>query len=233
MHRYFKFDGSSQGVPVCYIHANTSHRSHNDALSTCRERFDWVNVLLEQNRGIYKGQVIQIPVQMCCLLEIKHNGISTPWFLGIQCAVVDRSSKTFCPFPTVKYNLTSKKSGCNYRFLLSKVDIINEPASIIPITLNTEEYRIQNDIEARQQALFTCIPFGFLFRDDWGDSQNSGYEDVHSKFCDFDYIKKIIRSPLSIYNDLGQALQKFTTAKNKRRKNDNESIDNYMNFLKR
>ena len=79
--------------------------------------------------------------------------------------------------------------------------------------------------------MFTSIPFGFLFRDDWGESENSEFEDVHSKFHRMEYIKKVLKVPLHIYTELEQILAKNTN-KTKRR-TDYEAVIEYNTFVER
>lgn len=84
-----KYDGTSQGIPKCTLHADRHHKAGS-------ERFDWVTIL-EGVRNVI------VPVQICCLLEIEHDGVTVLWFIAAECVVLNRSRDTHSPFPTCRY----------------------------------------------------------------------------------------------------------------------------------
>ena len=90
------------------------------------------------------------------------------------------------------YNLGTRGE---YMFYAEKVDSINEPAMVIPTSLNKLEYQFQANIAKRRHVMFTLIPFGFLFRDDWGDGINHGLNDIHKNFKAFKPIRDTWSTP--------------------------------------
>ena len=99
------------------------------------------------------------------------NNESTFWFIGTECELIVRPENSYCPFPTIRYKLTS---ASEHLFIVSKVDAINEPALVIPSSLNQEHFQLQMDRQLRKQITFTTIPFGFINRDGWDPETNLG-----------------------------------------------------------
>jgi hypothetical protein len=65
--------------------------------------------------------------------------------------------------PYTRYKLGSKSE---YLFYAESVDSINEPAMVIPTSLQKSDYQFQADVVKRRNIMFTSIPFGFLYRYD-------------------------------------------------------------------
>jgi hypothetical protein len=102
-------------------------------------------------------------------------------FLMHSLSVISESLLT-----TNRYSLGTRGE---YKFYLEKVDSINEPAMVIPTSLNKRDYQFHGNIAKRREVMFTSIPFGFLFRDDWGDGINHGLNDIHRNFKAFKPIR--------------------------------------------
>jgi hypothetical protein len=203
LHRYLKYDGTTQGIPLCYLHTDSIHKSHNDILAINKERFDWVNILIEK----INGTTAEVTVQLCGLLEVEENYISSFWFFGLECKKLNRSKETFCPFPSLQYVLNK---NFEHLIVFSKVDCINQPALVIPTTLNANLYSLQLSAKAKRNAMFTLISFGFFFRDDWGCEPNSGNIIVQNNFNSMEFIATLLRedsesgrsTKLTIYDQL-------------------------------
>jgi len=134
-------------------------------------------------------QLLQVPVQICALIETIMDGNSTFWFVAVECETLNRSDSTFCAFPTIKYRLNSRSE---HYYFISKVDTINEPALVIPVSLDEDDFKYQLLVKKRKEVLFTSIPFGFLNRDDWGEGTNLGLIDIDSTFRSLKGIKPML-----------------------------------------
>ena len=147
-----------------------------------------------------------VPVQLCALVEIQFRGNSTFWFVGCEGETISRSKETFCPFPSIQYRLN--KSG-DHMFFFSKVDNINEPALVIPASLNLDDFKMQSSIPKRRKIRFTSIPFGFINRDDWLPNTNLSLLETEKNFREISYVKRIWDKDLTpLYDELKTTLHR-------------------------
>ena len=231
LRRYLKYDGSSQGIPLCELHTDREHKSHNDILAINTERFDWVNILLEKK----KGTISEVTVQLCGLLEVEENHSSSFWLLGLECQKSNRSQETFCPFPSLQYVLSRNSE---HLIVFAKVDCINQPALVIPTTLNANLYGLQLSDKAKRNAIFTLISFGFFYRDDWGREENSGNKLVQKNFYSMNNIATLLHETggNKVHEQLKLILaetQESSMRKNKRILTDETAVEAYVELSER
>jgi hypothetical protein len=167
---------------------------------------------------------LQVPIQICVLLETFIDGVSTFWFIGAEGERINRSSEIHCPFPTIKYRLNG--IGGHF-FFFSKVDIINEPVLVIPTSLQIKDFQYKKQIHERRTVAFTAIPFGFLNRDDWLPNTNVGLSETEDDFSRLPYIRKMWNKNLEpLYTELKQTLRK--NGKGGRQLDDEDAIEEYV-----
>ena len=221
-----KYDGKSQGIPLCSLHADSRHTVQNVDGSPKSERFDWITVLHNTS-----GKVILVPVQLCCLIEIMHRNVSTFWFIGAACKECpkERGDTEYTPFPKVQYDLSRRG---DYEYIFDEVDSVNEPAMVIPVSLKVNDYLFQSDKLRREKIRFTSIPFGFLFRDDWGEGINYGLNNIHNAWKRIPCISASWKNTDRAYVQLKETLSR-NAAEGTRMLNDEDAIDDYDEVLER
>ena len=74
-----------------------------------------------------------------------------------------------------------------FYFVCDHVDSILEPACVVPVSNLTDDY-FQLNINTRSKVLFHTIPYGYIFRDDWGDTEHNI---IASKICREVFIPQI------------------------------------------
>jgi hypothetical protein len=155
LHKYFKFDGSTQGLPICYLYANVK-----------KNRFDWVKNA--NNSYVQIGALVE-----CTIFEQTKL-----YVIGFCCTENGVKASSSYPLPRIKYLMTGNKylpyMTCD------TVDSISEPVAVIPTSLRLSSYFIKKT-ESRSHEIFCVIPVGFLFRDDWGDSTNDQLTRFHER----------------------------------------------------
>lgn len=155
LHKYFKFDGSTQGLPVCYLYANRK-----------KNRFDWYL----NTRNTY--------VQIGALVECTIYEETKLYVIGYCCTENGVKASSSYPLPRIKYLMTGSKNLPH--MTCDTVDSISEPVAVIPTSLRLSSYFVKNTA-GRAQEIFCVIPVGFLFRDDWGDSKNDQLTRFHER----------------------------------------------------
>jgi len=127
----------------------------------------------------------------------------------------------------------------NYYFFFSKVDMINEPALVIPTSLKSTDYQYKSKISDRKNVTFTAIPFGFLNRDDWLPNTNVGLMEIEKNFFRLPYMRKIWGSKKkekniqSLYQALRTTLLSNGNEEEERELNDDEAIEEYVQEVPR
>ena len=225
-----KYDGSSQGIPLCSLHTDSRETLENADGSSKSERFDWIFVLHEITTKT-TTTVINAPVQLCCLVEVQHNFVSEFWFIGAEgknCPEV-RGDREYTPFPKIQYNLT--RQG-DYKFIFDRVDAVNEPAFVIPVSLRVEDYLFQRSTITRSSIRFTSVPFGFLFRDDWGEGINYGLINIHEAWRSIPCISDSWEDTDTAYLELKKTLSR-NAVNGERVLEDDDAIDDYDEVVDR
>ena len=164
------------------------------------------------------------------ILEVQHNFVSEFWFIGAEgknCPEV-RGDREYTPFPKIQYNLT--RQG-DYKFIFDRVDAVNEPAFVIPISLRVEDYLFQRSTITRSSIRFTSVPFGFLFRDDWGEGVNYGLINIHEAWRSIPCISDSWEDTDTAYLELKQTLSR-NAVNGERVLEDNDAIDDYDEVLR-
>ena len=146
MHKYFKLDGSTQGLPVCTLYANR-----------VKNRFDW----FKNANNVY--------VQIGALVEYTNKEATRLFVVGFHCTENGVKASSSYPLPKIRYLITvySKLPHMS----CDSVDCIAEPVAVIPSSLRITSYFVKN-IDKRAEETFCIIPAGFVYRDDWEDSNN-------------------------------------------------------------
>lgn len=146
MHRYFKLDGTAQGLPVCVLYADKG-----------RKRFDW----FKNGNGVY--------VQIAALIECTILEKTRLYVIGFHCTEAGvRASSTY-PLPRIKYLMSGTKNlphmSCD------DIDSISEPVAVIPSSMRSSSY-FELNLQKRRLETFCIIPVGFIYRDDWDEIEN-------------------------------------------------------------
>lgn len=144
LHRFFKLDGTAQGIPVCVLYAEKR-----------KKRFDW-----------YKNTVGNY-VQIAALLECTMLEKTRLYVIGFHCTEAGvRASSTY-PLPRIKYLITRNQPNMS----CDSIDSIAEPVAVIPSSMRSSSY-FELNLKNRSQETFCIIPLGFIYRDDWEESNN-------------------------------------------------------------
>lgn len=144
-------------------------------------------------------------------------------FMPVTCMMHSLCDILLTLFTANRYRLGTKGE---YMFYAEKVDSINEPAMVIPTSLNKLDYQFQENIAKRREIMFTSIPFGFLFRDDWGDGINYGLNDIHKNFKAFKPIRDTWRNTDAYFDEL-KATFLVNGVGGTRRLSDKDAIEEY------
>jgi len=144
LHRFFKLDGTAQGIPVCVLYAEKGIR-----------RFDWY----KNANGDY--------VQIAALIECTILEETRLYVIGFHCTETGvRASSTY-PLPRVKYLMTKNRPHMSCDI----IDSIAEPVAVIPSSMRSSSY-FKLNLQKRSLETFCIIPVGFIYRDDWEESEN-------------------------------------------------------------
>ena len=147
MHRFFKLDGSNQGLPVCVFYADF-----------LKKRFDW----FKDSNGDY--------VQIAALIECTYIEEGTRLYvIGFNCT--ESGVKTTYPLPRIKYRMTIGKNILPY-MSCNEIDSITEPVAVFPSSLESSSY-FESNLHKRRNETFCVIPVGFIYRDNWDETENT------------------------------------------------------------
>ena len=139
-------DGRAQGLPVCVLYADMK-----------KNRFDWY----KNGNGQY--------VQIAALVECTIGDISRLYVIGFHCTEVGVKASSTYPLPRIKYLMSASRNlphmSCD------EIDSISEPVAVIPSSMRSTSY-FELNLHKRKQETFCVIPVGFIYRDDWEESEN-------------------------------------------------------------
>lgn len=161
LHKFFKFDGTTQGIPVSTIYS----WKYKSPKSTNVMRFDW-----------YKNSSNEY-VQVAALVECIFNETSKLFIIGFVCTEAGVQQNSMYPLPRIKYLMTLKFLPY---MVCDKVDCVSEPVAVIPASGNAASYFKINQFQ-RSKEIFNVIPIGFLYRDDWDSTPNQKLITFHDK----------------------------------------------------
>ena len=146
MHRYFKLDGTAQGLPVCVLYADS-----------LKNRFDWY----KNSNGQY--------VQIAALIECTILEESKLYVIGFHCTEDGVKASSTYPLPRIKYLMSASR---NLPYMsCDEIDSISEPVAVIPSSMRSSSY-FEPNLQKRRNEAFCVIPVGFIYRDDWDEIEN-------------------------------------------------------------
>ena len=192
------------------MYCNLEQKENTDTDSATYQRFDWIKVVGRSN-GIY--------VQLCCLMELVSKDAqgktsSTLLYVAAETTDVPNSTGLSCPnvFPQIKYRFNR---NLQIYCVCDHVDSILEPACVVPLSIIQKDY-LKSNKNTIGKIIFHTVPFGYIFRDDWGDTIHNSFEDlqrtVHSAKTVKLYLKANKINRARLFEELQQTLNRNSTS---------------------
>ena len=216
-HKFFKVNGELKGIPTFYMYCNLYQKENVAKESQTYERFDWVKVVGRSN-GIY--------LHLCCLIELVSytNEIRSSQLLYLGIETIDipnsRRAQIRSVFPEIKY-----RSNRNYQ-LYGICDLVNsilEPACVIPVSNSIDAY-FETDPRRRSEIIYNCIPFGYIFRDDWGETSHNSFEEMKRNIHSSNNVREYLAASKEQKLNIFQRLQSTLLRNDNENATDNEEL---------
>ena len=108
-------------------------------------------------------------MQIAALVECTILEETRLFIIGFHCTETGVRASSSYPLPRIKYLMT----GSRYLPHMScdSIDSIAEPVAVIPSSMRSSSY-FEVNLQKRSLETFCVIPVGFIFRDDWDETEN-------------------------------------------------------------
>jgi len=86
------------------------------------------------------------------------------------------------------------------------VDSILEPACVVPLSILQQDY-LKSNKNTIGKIIFHTVPFGYIFRDDWGDTLHNSFEDIQRTIHSAKTVKLYLQANKIKRSEMFQKLQ--------------------------
>jgi hypothetical protein len=108
-------------------------------------------------------------VQIAALIECTFWDEIKLYVIGFHCTEAGVKASSTYPLPKIRYLLSVTRNlphmSCD------DIDSISEPVIVIPSSMQSTSY-FEKKLQKRQFETFCVIPAGFIYREDWEESEN-------------------------------------------------------------